>query len=103
MAADFEKEGLDLSSKKSLCSASTDSLGKALEERLKGLRIKFNKLVRSLRAGLGGGTRRIMKVLKLRIENSRKRVPGLRQLRRLGFATDRIARTGGTARGHRVW
>ena len=64
---------MELSDVKCGCNASTDALGKKLEEKLALLNITYKKKVKSLGAGLAGGRRRNTDVQKLRLKNFQKR------------------------------
>ena len=58
VADSFIEYGMELSKTKSNCSASTDTLGKMLEELWKDLCITYQKAVKSLGVGLGLGRHR---------------------------------------------
>ena len=87
----------ELSRTKCVCTASTDTLGKALELRWSPLEVKYKRYVKSLGVGLGGGTRRTTKVLSDRLRKFKMRIPKFKRLRRLGICPARIIRTGGKA------
>ena len=80
---------------KSVCAASTESLGKKLEALLKDLSVNFENTVKSLGVGLGAGVRRNTKVMATRIRNLAARIHRSRMLKQLGFDTSMLLRTGG--------
>ena len=88
---------LQVSDTKCVCSASTDAAGRRLEERLHRYAIRYQPRVKSLGAGLGGGTRRHVGVTRTRLRDFRRRIGRFRRLRRTGVDTARLLRTGGTA------
>ena len=75
--------------------ASTEALGKKLEEKLALLNITYKKKVKSLGAGLAGGRRRNTDVQKLRLKNFQKRTNKFRMLARIGVEVHKLLRTGG--------
>lgn len=91
------KNRLQLSDKKSICTASSDSIGLNLEKRLGKYGITYHRGVKSLGAGLGAGCRRNTQVSKKRLKDFSKRLHRFARLDRAGFNTSRILRTGGTA------
>ena len=73
--------GQELSSTKSLCTASRRSLGEELCERWaeSGVNIQYKDRVKALGAGVGAGVRRNMVVLRERFEKYRSRLPRFRR------------------------
>ena len=94
VAESFDEAEMELSKTKSVCTASTESLGKELEANLKDLAVNFEKTVKSLGVGLGAGVRRNTKVMATRIRNLAARVHRFRMLKQLGFDTSMLLRTG---------
>ena len=94
MADFFAETGMELSTSRSVCTASVRRLGNALAKRWAALGIKFEARVKALGAGLGVGVRRNAKVLKKRIVDYAGRIPRFRKLRRAGVNTARLLRTG---------
>ena len=86
----------ELSSTKSLCTASHKEVGVQLCERwaAKGISIIYKERVKALGAGLGAGVRRNMTVLRERYHSYRRRIPKFRRLRKVGVDTARLVRTG---------
>lgn len=72
---------------KIVCTASTDTLGKRLEELLKDLCLTFGKTVKSLGVGLGAGVRRNTKVMAARIQSLAARIHRSRMLKQVGCDT----------------
>ena len=68
-AANSLESGMELSKTKSNCSASTDTLGKMLEELWKDLCITYQKTVKSLGVGHGAGRYRNTKVMLARMKS----------------------------------
>ncbi len=91
------EDRLEVSAKKSVCTASTKRLGTALSEKLARFAIRFEARVKSLGVGLGAGTRRNAQVASSRLRSFRARVGRFRRLRRAGVDTARLLRTGGNA------
>ena len=86
---------MELSKTKSVCTASTESLGRMLEASLKDLAVNFEKTVKSLGVGLGAGVRRNTNAMATRIRNLAARIHRFRMLKQLGFDTSMLLRTGG--------
>ena len=86
----------ELSSTKSLCTASHKEVGELLCKRwaAKGISIEYKERVKALGAGLGAGVRRNMTVLRERYHKYRQRIPKFRRLRKIGVDTARLVRTG---------
>ena len=95
VAHSFTEAEMELSKTKSVCRASTESLGRKLEELLKDLCVTFEKAVKSLGVGLGAGVRRNTKVMAARIQSLAARVHRFRMMKQLGFDTSMLLRTGG--------
>ena len=91
------KDLLEVSKAKSVCTASDEKLGRALERGLCRFGIRFVRRVKSLGTGLGAGTRRNAMAGAARLRAFRKRLPRFRRLRAAGVSTARLLRTGGTA------
>ena len=96
VAEQIEEADMELSKKKSVCTANSSSLGKRLEATWKKFGICFQKYVKSLGVGLAAG-RRNVQVLKKRLANFKARIPRFRRLRKLRADPARIVRTGGKA------
>ena len=95
--AEFVAEtGQELSPTKSLCTASSDELGKALCKRWErsGINIHFRKKVKALGVGLGAGRRRNAGVARGRLQSYMARLTRMRRLRKVGVSTARLIRTG---------
>jgi len=86
----------ELSSTKSLCTASHKEVGELLCKRwaATGISIEYKERVKALGAGLGAGVRRNMTVLRERYHKYRQRIPKFRRLRKIGVDTARLVRTG---------
>ena len=95
VAGSFVEAEMELSKTKSVCTASTESLGRKLEASLEDLSVTFEKTVKSLGVGLGAGVRRNTKVMAAIIRNLCARVHRFRMLKQLGFDTSMLLRTGG--------
>ena len=85
---------LELSITNSQCTASSYSLGREIEDRLRPLVIRFVARVKSLGAGLGASTRRNMQVASSRLRAFRQRIPRFRRLSSARVDTSRLLRTG---------
>jgi hypothetical protein len=93
--ADFFKTNrLELSSKKSVCTATTKKLGNKLVDKWKTHGIQFCERVKALGVGLAAGCRRNMEVLTKRLRTFAARTAKFRRLRKAGVDTARIVRTG---------
>lgn len=90
-------DGMEVSATKSICTASSEKLGRGIADDLADCRIPFARMVKSLGTGLGAGRRRCAMVLNKRIKQFRKRISRFRGLRRAGVDTTRVLRTGGVA------
>ena len=88
---------LEISRKKSVCVASSDSLGKDLARGLQRFGIRCVRRVKSLGSGLGAGARRNAQVTMARLRAFRRRLPSFKRLRASGVSTSRLLRTGGIA------
>ena len=85
---------LQLSDKKSICTASSESVGADIQKRLAKYRIVYHRRVKSLGAGLGACCRRNTQVSQKRLKDFSKRLHRSARLDRAGFSTSRILRTG---------
>ena len=90
----IERDGMEVSRTKSICTASEVKHGKEIVDELKVFDIKFQQHVISLGAALGAGTRRNMSNSNARLRKFRKRVVRSRKLRRARIDTARLMRTG---------
>ena len=88
---------LEVSQKKSVCTASCDDIGVALAAGLRRYAVAYARRVKSLGAGLGAGVRRNAQVATKRLKAFRQRLPRFRRLRAAGVSTARLLRTGGIA------
>ncbi len=88
---------LEVSAKKSMCTASSDALGTALAQGLQRYAIQYARRVKSLGTGLGAGVRRNAQVAQSRLRAFRQRLPRFRRIRAAGVSTARLLRTGGVA------
>ena len=70
----FTEAEMELSKTKSVCTASTEALGRRLEELLKDLCVTFENTVKSLGVGLGAGVRRNTKVIAASIQSLAARI-----------------------------
>ena len=72
----FRANHFEPSGAKSLVTASTDELGKAMADlwRERGIFIKYAKKVKALGVGLGAGVRRNVDVMQHRLRSMKKRV-----------------------------
>ena len=78
------KTGMELSKTRSVCTASSYSLGARLCRRWKQHGIHFAKRVKALGAGLGAGVRRNVQALQARLEAFAARTWRFRSLKKLG-------------------
>ncbi len=88
---------LEVSQRKSVCTASSDALGDLLANGLRRYAVQYARRVKSLGVGLGAGIRRNAQVVSRRLRAFRQRVPRFRRLRAVGVSTARLLRTGGIA------
>lgn len=88
---------MELSGTKCVCNASTDKLGRSLQENLKPLNVKYQKQVKSLGVGLAGGRRRCSKFLKKRLLRFKFRTRKFRTMQAAGTSAAKLFRTGGKA------
>ena len=88
---------MEVSSTKSVISASSPSLGDALKAELTHSSIPYSLRVKSLGVGLGAGVARNTRVMQTRLKQFKKRLPRFKPLRRVGINTAKIIRTGGVA------
>jgi len=93
---DIEKDGMEISRSKSICTASADEVGRGVAAALSEFGIKFSRTVVSLGAALGAGTRRNAMNLNGRLKKFRKRIIRSRKLRSAKVDTARLLRTGAT-------
>ena len=93
----MQNDELEFSTTKSLCTASNDKLGLAIQTRLEKYSIPYHRRVKSLGAGLGAGTRRNNIILKARLRAFRARTPRFQRLKRAKVDTARLLRTGACA------
>lgn len=91
----FIEAEMELSKTKSNCSASTDTLGKMLEELWGDLCISYQRTVKSLGVGPGAGRDRNTKVMSARIKSLAARIHKFRMLKQVGIDTSMLLRTGG--------
>ena len=90
-----EDDHMAVSRTKSLCTASTPSIGARLAEGLREFGIRFYGRVTSLGSAIGAGRRRNAKVLNKRLKAFKARGPRFRKLATAGICTKRLMRTGG--------
>ena len=96
VCSDIERDGMEVSRTKSICTASSDTVGKEVAAELSMYGIKYASKVMSLGAALGAGVRRNATNLKARLKKFRKRIVRFRKLRRAKVDTARLLRTGAT-------
>jgi hypothetical protein len=85
---------MELSATKCICNASTDELGKEVQEALRPLDIRYQQRVKSLGVGLGGGRRRNVQVSWARLKAYASRIGKFQRLQRAGVSTAKLQRTG---------
>ncbi len=90
-------DGLEISSTKSVCSASKDSIGRELAAALSRYGFRFKRRVKSLGTGLAAGVRRNTAVAMSRLRAFKMRRYRFRRLRQAGVDTGRLLRTGGAS------
>ena len=95
--ARIKADGMEVSTTKSLISASTPTLGEEVKAKLTDSSIPYALRVKSLGVGLAAGVARNTRVMNTRLKQFRKRLPRFRGLRRAGIDTATIVRTGGVA------
>ncbi len=88
---------LEVSRAKSVCTASTDSLGSDLAQALRRYGIRYERRVKSLGTALGAGVRKNARVASARLRAFKQRLPRFRRIRAAGISTARLLRTGGIA------
>ena len=93
----IEADGMEVSTTKSITSASSPSLGEAMKTKLQSHKINYALRVKSLGVGLAAGVARNTRVQKTRLKQFKLRLPRFKALRRAGIDTARIVRTGGTS------
>ena len=86
---------MELSKTKSNCYASTDTLGKMLEELCGDLCITYQSTVKSLGVGLGVEQHRNNKVMAARIISLAEGIHWFRIPQQVGIDTNMLLRTGG--------
>ena len=89
--------GMEISTSKSVCTASSPSLTHRSAEGLKEHSIKPVIRTKSLGFGMAAGNRRNASVINKRLKDYKKRLARFRMLRKAGVDTNRLNRTGGTA------
>ena len=92
-----EADHMTVSRTKTLCTASTPSVGARLANGLKEFGIQYHGRVTSLGSAMGSGRRRNATVLNKRLKAFRARAPRFRKLAAAGVCTKRLMRTGGGA------
>ena len=97
VAADIEGDGMELSRKKCVCTASSDQLGHRLAACWAHYGINYQRYVKSLGVGLGAGVRRNAGVMKKRLDAFKARIPLFQRLRHANVDPAKIIRTGGKA------
>ena len=95
VANSFTEAEMELSKTKSVCTASTDTLGKRFEELWKDLCVTFQRTAKPLGVRLGAGVHRNTKVMAARIQSLAARIHRFRMLRQVSFDTSMLLRTGG--------
>ena len=75
IAERFKEGGLELSTTKPVCTASTNSLGKQLSHVWADLQIPFNKFVKPFGVGLGSGQFRNVQAIKVTLKQLASSVP----------------------------
>lgn len=95
VAKKVAESAMELSATKCVCNASTDELGHELEEKLKPLKVTYQRRVKSLGVGLTGGRRRNTNVMNGRLRKCTGRMRRFRKLARMGVDAARLLRTGG--------
>ena len=97
VAADIEGDGMELSRKKCMCTASSDQLGHRLAACWADYGINYQRYVKSLGVGLGAGVRRNAGVMRKRLKAFKARIPLFQRLRHANVDPAKIIRTGGKA------
>ena len=92
-----QEAGMEISTSKSVCTASSPSLTHRIAGQLGEYSISPVVRTKSLGFGLAAGVRRNAMVVNKRLKEYRKRLPRFRMLKRAGVDTNRLNRTGGTA------
>ena len=92
---DITAAGMEVSAKKSVCLASSEELGVALQADLAEYGVKLVRKTKALGSGLAAGVRRNGKVLKDRLKAFKRRRARYELLKRWGVGTAVVARTGG--------
>ena len=92
-----EADHMTVSRAKSLCTASTPTIGERLAEGLREFGIRYRGRVTSLGSAIGAGRRRNAQVLNKRLKAFKARAPRFRKLAAAGVCTKRLMRTGGGA------
>ena len=92
------QEGLELevSAKKSVTVAGRDSIARGIAAISKTKKLSAKRSTKILGAPSGGGRRRCVKALAVRMTAFAKRIPRIRALRRHGISTIHVARAAGT-------
>ena len=88
---------MSISRTKSLCSASSPSLGRRLAAALQSYGVQLRDRVTSLGSALGAGRRRNAKVLQARLKAFKQRLPRFRKLVNAKACSKVLLRTGGIA------
>ena len=93
----LKEDQMEVSTKKSVCTASHSTRAEAIEQGLVEHGIKRTAYVRSFGVGLEAEIRRNTQVMRVRTTAFRKRLPAFNRLKAAGYSTTRVLRTGGTA------
>ena len=91
------KDQMEVSATKCLVTASSPTLGWALQHGLRKYKVKYQLRVKSLGVGMASGMCRNAKVINCRLKDFRCRLPSFRRLCRAGCDPVRVIRTGGAA------
>ena len=88
---------MEISTTKSVCTASSPSLTHRIAVKLDEFSIKPVVRTKSLGVGMAAGNRRNASVINKRLKDYKKRLARFRMLKQAGVDTNRLNRTGGTA------
>ena len=96
----IKADGMEVSSTKSVCTASSERLGQELADQLVQNGVRFALKTKSLGTGLCSGVRHNAKVINTRLKRFRQRIGRYQLLRRAGVDTSRVLRTEALRRSH---
>ena len=93
----IKADGMEVSTSKSVSTASDDKLGQEIAELLAQHGVKSTRKTKSLGTGLGSGVRPNASVINKRLKQFRKKIVRFRMLKKAGVDTAKVLRTGGVA------